>query len=400
MRPTLNTGDVWQDSLANAAGFPQMTGEDEYGHGPKVIDDWLDDEPDQIKAQFYDWKNRIKITEVSGLSVSYTSAAVLLTSGSSVAISAGSITLPDNTSGRIYIDDTGAVVQGATFPQLCVPLAYFVTSGGAITTLSDLRYQAVEQVTPVNISATSIFSIGDIKESARSTPETGWLLCDGTSYAVAAYPLLHTAIGTTYNNIGDPLGTFRVPDCRQRVTIGAGTDGVLTNRPLGTKTGAETVTLTVAQMPPHGHNASQTAHSHEVNDPGHTHPISDPGHAHAFSQSPHNHGVNDPGHQHTARSNAGGGPGPAQSVIETQINVNLPVQTAFILPTTTGISLNPATVNGSIGISGTGVSISSRTTGITTQNTSPVITVSSQGGGAPAPIVQPSIVLNKFIRAF
>ncbi|MBW4462416.1 MAG: hypothetical protein KME47_19575 [Nodosilinea sp. WJT8-NPBG4] len=150
-----------------------MTGEDKYGHGPKVIDDWLDDEPDQIKAQFYNWKNRIKITEVSGLSVSYTYAAVLLTSGSSVAISAGSLTLPDNTSGRIYIDDTGAIVQRATFPQLCVPLAYFATSAGAITTLSDLRYQAVEQVTPVNISAASIFSIGNIKESARATPEAG-----------------------------------------------------------------------------------------------------------------------------------------------------------------------------------------------------------------------------------
>ncbi|MBW4462415.1 MAG: tail fiber protein [Nodosilinea sp. WJT8-NPBG4] len=87
-------------------------------------------------------------------------------------------------------------------------------------------------------------------------------MCDGASYAVAAYPLLHAAIGTTYNNIGDPLGTFRVPDCRQRVTMEAGTDGILTNRPLGTKTGAETVTLMVVQMPAHGHNASQTAHSH------------------------------------------------------------------------------------------------------------------------------------------
>ncbi|MBE9113408.1 tail fiber protein [Nodosilinea sp. LEGE 07298] len=259
MRPTLNTGDVWQDSLANAAGFPQMTGEDEYGHGPKVIDEWLDDEPDQIKAQFYNWKNRIQITETSGLNVSYTSAVALLTNGTSVAINAGSITLPNNTSGRIFINDSGAVVQGTTFPQLCVPLAYFETAAGAITTLSDLRYQSVEIVSPVNISAASIFSIGDIKESARSAPEAGWLLCDGTSYAVATYPLLHAAIGTVYNNLGDPLGTFRVPDCRQRATIGAGTDGVLTNRTLGTKTGAETVTITVAQMPTHGHNATQTA---------------------------------------------------------------------------------------------------------------------------------------------
>ena len=254
---------------------------------------------------------------------------------------------------------------------------------------------------PVNISATSIFSIGDIKESARSAPETGWLLCNGASYAVAAYPLLHTAIGTTYNNSGDPLGTFRVPDCRQRATIGAGTDGVLTNRPLGTKVGSESHVLTVAEMPAHGHSASQVAHNHGVNDPGHNHPISDPGHTHAFSQSPHNHEINDPGHRHATRSNAGGGPGPAQSVIMTQVNFNNPVDaTGFLLSSSTGISLNASTISSSIGVSGAGLSVASRPTGITTQNNAPAISIQNQGGGAAHTLLQPSICLNKFIRAF
>jgi microcystin-dependent protein len=401
-RPTLNTGDVWSESLANASGYPILDGASTFGHGPKVIDGWLDDGSDQIKAQFYGWKNRIKITQVSGLSVSYTSAVALLTNGNSVSINAGSITLPNNTLGRIYIDDTGAVVQGLNFPQLCVPLAYFVTSGGAITTLADLRYQSVEIVRPVSISATSIFSVGDIKESARSAPETGWLLCDGTSYAVATYPLLHNAIGTTYNNSGDPLGTFRVPDCRQRATIGAGTDGVLTNRPLGTKVGSETVTLTVAQMPPHAHNASQAAHTHGVNDPGHTHPISDPGHAHSFAPIPHAHGVSDPGHSHgIAVGDVDRSAGQIDDFIDAVDGSFTKRVTPFpIRAAGTNIGIFAANAGGSIGISGTGLSISSRTAGITTQNASPAITISNQGGGAPAPVTQPSIVLSKFIRAF
>jgi hypothetical protein len=60
-RPTLNTGDVWSESLANASGYPILDGASTFGHGPKVIDGWLDDGSDQIKAQFYGWKNRIKL---------------------------------------------------------------------------------------------------------------------------------------------------------------------------------------------------------------------------------------------------------------------------------------------------------------------------------------------------
>jgi microcystin-dependent protein len=405
-RPTLADGEIWAASYANAAGYPILDGADEYGHGDRIPDEWLDPDPDYIKAQFYGWKNRIKITEVSGLTVSFTSAAVLLSNGNSVAINAGSITLPNNTSGRIFIDDTGAVVQGATFPQLCVPLAFFVTSGGAITTLSDLRYQAVEIVSPLSISATSIFSIGDIKESARSSPETGWLLCDGASYAVATYPLLHRAIGTTYNNPGDPLGTFRVPDCRQRSTIGAGTDGILTNRPLGTKVGSETHVLTVNEMPAHSHSASQSAHNHGLSDPGHTHAISDPGHTHAFAPVPHVHGVSDPGHQHLVASrdstaefgvgNVGAQPEFIAPWGFNQVGISHNVATS---PQGTNIAIAAAAAAGFIGASGVGISVVGRGTGITIQNAAPAISVSNQGGNAGHNNMQPSIVLQKFIRA-
>lgn len=79
-----------------------------------------------------------------------------------------------------------------------------------------------------------------------TTQFTGWLRCDGQLLAISEYQALFQLIGTTYG--GNGTTHFALPDLRGRVPVGAGP-----GHPLGSKGGAETVTLTTANLPAHTH---------------------------------------------------------------------------------------------------------------------------------------------------
>lgn len=403
MRPQLNDGDIWAAQYANAAGFPQMSGLDEYGHGPKIIDDWLDDGTNQIKHRFYSWQQRIQVQQGTGLQATYTGSTVMLGNGSTLALNAGVLTLPSNAAGFIYINEAGAVSNGPVLPSTCIPLASYSTNQSTITSLADLRYQVIDVVRPVRqTDPQSLLSVGDIKYSARVNPEAGWLHCDGASYLVATYPLLFDAIGTTYNQSGDSFGTFRVPDCRGRALIGSGHGFGLTNRPLGAIIGAEGHRLLVDEMPSHSHQASQSAHNHVITSTPHSHTVVDPGHTHGFTSAPHSHGVNDPGHSHTSSNYRqvivqGLAPNALGAELSAAANNSLPLG---IFPTTTGVSLQPTTVGGTIGASGTGVSTTAAAVSSSVSSANPTITINNQGGNSAHNNMPPSIAINVFIRAF
>lgn len=100
---------------------------------------------------------------------------------------------------------------------------------------------------------------GMITPYAGSTAPTGWLLCDGSSVAVATYGDLHTAIGYTYGGSG---ANFNLPDLRGRVPVGKDNMGgsaagrmssEISGTTLGATGGSEQVTLTTDQMPQHSH---------------------------------------------------------------------------------------------------------------------------------------------------
>lgn len=100
---------------------------------------------------------------------------------------------------------------------------------------------------------------GSIMMWFTSTAPTGWQLCDGSTSSTDALVAL---IGSN------------VPDLRTRVPVGKAASGTFAT--LGSTGGAETVTLTTAQMPSHthvqnSHNHTQNAHGHSVTDPGHNH---------------------------------------------------------------------------------------------------------------------------------
>lgn len=86
---------------------------------------------------------------------------------------------------------------------------------------------------------------GAIIQWGGSTAPVNWLLCDGSAVSRTTYASLFAAVGTSYG-AGDGTTTFNLPDLRGRVPVGknGGSFGTL-----GATGGAETHTLTVAQLP-------------------------------------------------------------------------------------------------------------------------------------------------------
>jgi microcystin-dependent protein len=108
-------------------------------------------------------------------------------------------------------------------------------------------------------SNTSDTPSGAILQFAGSSAPSNWLLCDGALVSRTTYATLFGVIGTNYG-AGDGSSTFKLPDLRGRVPIGAGqATGVdengqsFTNRVIAAAGGAERHTLTVAQIPAHSH---------------------------------------------------------------------------------------------------------------------------------------------------
>jgi microcystin-dependent protein len=96
--------------------------------------------------------------------------------------------------------------------------------------------------------------VGQIMIFAGNFAPEGWAICDGQLLSVAENEQLFNLIGTTYG--GDSVSTFALPDLRGRVPIGQGQGRGLSPYQIGQTVGAESVLLTTAQLPPHGHIVS------------------------------------------------------------------------------------------------------------------------------------------------
>lgn len=99
--------------------------------------------------------------------------------------------------------------------------------------------------------------LGEIRMFGGSFAPRGWALCDGQLLKVSQHDYLFSLIGTNYG--GDGRTTFALPDLRGRVPVHKGAGPGLTSRTIGQRGGAETVALTVGEMPSHSHSLYGTS---------------------------------------------------------------------------------------------------------------------------------------------
>ena len=102
-------------------------------------------------------------------------------------------------------------------------------------------------------SVVSIPEAGDMRFSARTGEHGNWIKADGRTLAAGEYTPLRNALIADGSPYGSSAGNPKLPDMQKRVPVGAGTGYAH-----GAQGGAETVTLTAAQMPSHSHSATAT----------------------------------------------------------------------------------------------------------------------------------------------
>jgi microcystin-dependent protein len=107
--------------------------------------------------------------------------------------------------------------------------------------------------------------IGEIRMFAGNFAPKDWALCNGQLLPIAENTALFSLLGTTYG--GDGESTFALPNLQSRVPIHQGDGAGLSPYVIGENGGAETVTLTVAQIPAHTHSAQASSAGSGSSDP-------------------------------------------------------------------------------------------------------------------------------------
>lgn len=102
--------------------------------------------------------------------------------------------------------------------------------------------------------------VAEIRMVGFNFAPRGWAFCDGQLLPINQNQSLYSLLGTTYG--GDGRTSFALPDLRGRVPIHVGN-----GHTEGQKSGEETHTLSVNEMPQHSHNIQASGDAATVSDP-------------------------------------------------------------------------------------------------------------------------------------
>jgi microcystin-dependent protein len=117
--------------------------------------------------------------------------------------------------------------------------------------------------------------IGEIRMFGGNFAPNGWAFCSGQLMPISENAALFQLIGTTYG--GDGVQTFALPNLQSRFPMHQGTNpqsGVTVV--IGERSGTETVTLTVNQLPAHAHPAICSSGGGDSETPVHNFWATDP----------------------------------------------------------------------------------------------------------------------------
>jgi microcystin-dependent protein len=114
------------------------------------------------------------------------------------------------------------------------------SASGSLTAVNKAYEAIVDAIVPV----------GAVLPFYGSRPPKNWLLCYGQEVSRTEYKALFDVIGTTSGS-GNGSTTFNVPDLKGKVIYGQGSADALVT---GSTVGETHHTLTVNEMPSHGHD--------------------------------------------------------------------------------------------------------------------------------------------------
>jgi microcystin-dependent protein len=104
--------------------------------------------------------------------------------------------------------------------------------------------------------------IGQLSLVAFDFPPIGWAPAAGQIVPISQYPALFTLLRTTFG--GNGINNFALPNMQNNIGLGVGQATPASNDyVLGQMGGAQTVTLSGNQIPPHTH-AAMASGSHEA----------------------------------------------------------------------------------------------------------------------------------------
>ena len=123
--------------------------------------------------------------------------------------------------------------------------------------------------------ADALLPIGMVVDFAGQTPPAGWLLCYGQAVSRTTYAALFSLMGTIYG-AGDGSTTFNLPDLRGRVVAGKDDMGGVSADRLTNQSGG----LNGDTLGATGGSETHTLTTAQMPNHSHTASVTDPGHSH------------------------------------------------------------------------------------------------------------------------
>lgn len=132
-------GTTVTPAFLNAINNPIFDGSDLDGHAPKITNASLSDTPGDIKPEWQNFRDALKVSAGAGLSASYLSGSVTLPTGAVLTVIAGVVGLAASTTNYVFVSEQGTVIASAIAPIVGVPLAQVLTNANSVLQVIDLR---------------------------------------------------------------------------------------------------------------------------------------------------------------------------------------------------------------------------------------------------------------------